>query len=225
MTTEVRVGVIGSVDAGKSTLTSVLTRGQLDDGKGRARSAIMKYPHEQESGRTSSITQHYMKNTENSITFIDLAGHEKYFKTTMTGLNRVLDYCCLIIGSNMGVLRMTREHLITSLSLNIPTFIVLTKVDIAPENKYLETKNEIIKFIKKKTGGRRSTFDISVEKDLKEYLSGNTETVIPIFTVSSKTGVGINVLKEYVGTLEQRYNYNINAPTDFIVEQKYNLKG
>lgn len=226
MTTEVRVGVIGSVDAGKSTLTSVLTRGVLDDGKGKARSAIMKYPHEIESGRTSSITQHYMKNPENSITFIDLAGHEKYFKTTMTGLNRVLDYCCLIIGSNMGVLRMTREHLLTALSLNIPTFVVLTKVDIAPENKYNETKNDIMKFIKKKTGGRRTTFDISNEEGgLISYLAGDIETVIPIFSVSSKTGDGIDELRTYVSTLNQRYNYNINAPADFIVEQRYNLKG
>lgn len=225
MTTEVRVGVIGSVDAGKSTLTSVLTRGKLDDGKGSARSEIMKFPHEIESGRTSSITQHYMKNTDNSITFIDLAGHEKYFKSTMTGLNRVLDYSCLIIGSNMGVLRMTREHLLTALSLNIPVMVVLTKIDIAPENKYNETKSDIIKFIKKKTGDKRTTFDISNENDLLKYINEDTNTVIPIFTVSSKTGTGIDILRKYMSGLKQRYNYNIDAPADFIVERRYNLRG
>jgi small GTP-binding protein len=225
MTTEVRVGVIGSVDAGKSTLTSVLTRGKLDNGKGSAREAIMKYPHERDSGRTSSITQHYMKNEDNSITFIDLAGHEKYLKTTMTGMNRVLDYCCLIIGSNMGVLRMTREHLLTALSLNLPTFVVLTKVDIAPENKYNETKKDLIKFINKKTSGRRTTADIICEEDLEAYLTSDSTNVIPIFSVSSKTGSGINVLHRFITTLEQRYNYNINGAADFIVEQRYNLKG
>jgi small GTP-binding protein len=225
MTTEVRVGIIGSVDAGKSTLTSVLTRGELDDGKGKARTAIMKYPHERESGRTSSITQHYMQNEGNSITFIDLAGHEKYFKSTMTGLNRVLDYCCLIIGSNMGVLRMTREHLLTALSLNIPTMVVLSKTDIAPENKYKETKADIIKFINKKTASRRHTVDISNEDILSKYLKSDTSLEIPIFSVSSKTGDGIQLLRSYLLTLEQRYNYDITAPADFIVEQRYNLRG
>ena len=33
------------------------------------------------------------------------------------------------------------------------------------------------------------------------------------------------ILQEYIGTLEQRYNYNITAPADFIVEQRYNLRG
>lgn len=225
MTTEVRIGVIGSVDAGKSTLTSVLTRGELDDGKGKARNTIAKYPHEVESGRTSSITQHYMKNAENSITFIDLAGHEKYFKTTITGLNRVLDYCCLIIGSNMGVLRMTREHLLSALSLGIPTYIVLSKIDIAPENKYKETKSEIIKFIKKKTSGRKSTFAINDENDLTTYLTSDITNTIPIFSISSKTGEGVDILHNYLQTLDQRYNYNIDAPADFIVEQRYNLRG
>ncbi|KHJ40420.1 hypothetical protein D918_09525 [Trichuris suis] len=50
-----RVAVVGNVDAGKSTLLSVLTHGQLDDGRGFARVRIFRHQHEVESGRTSSI--------------------------------------------------------------------------------------------------------------------------------------------------------------------------
>lgn len=66
---------------------------------------------------------------------MDLAGHEKYLKTTMFGLSGLCpDYCMVIIGSNMGIKKMTKEHLGIAFALNIPLFIVVTKVDICPEN-------------------------------------------------------------------------------------------
>lgn len=52
---EVRVAVVGNVDAGKSTTLGVLTRGGLDDGRGKARVALFRHPHEVETGRTSSV--------------------------------------------------------------------------------------------------------------------------------------------------------------------------
>lgn len=53
---EVRVAVMGSADAGKSTLLGVLTQGQLDNGRGRARLNMFRHLHEVQSGRTSSIS-------------------------------------------------------------------------------------------------------------------------------------------------------------------------
>ena len=34
---------------------------------------------------------------------------------------------------------MTREHLGISIAINLPFFIVITKIDISPENKFKET--------------------------------------------------------------------------------------
>ena len=43
------------------------------------------------------------------ITFIDLAGHEKYLKTTVFGLTgHAPDFAMLMIGSNMGIVGMTK---------------------------------------------------------------------------------------------------------------------
>ena len=71
------------------------------------------------------------------ITFLDLCGHEKYLKTTIYGLvGMIPDYAMIIIGANMGISRMTKEHLGIALALKIPFFIVMTKIDIAPENAY-----------------------------------------------------------------------------------------
>lgn len=44
-----------TVDAGKSTLLGVLTKGTLDDGRGRTRVNLFRHKHEIESGRTSSV--------------------------------------------------------------------------------------------------------------------------------------------------------------------------
>lgn len=83
------------------------------------------------------------------MTFLDLCGHEKYLKTTMFGLVGLLpDYSMIIVGANMGVSRMTKEHLGISLALKVPIFIVITKIDIAPENVYEETKSTLIKILK-----------------------------------------------------------------------------
>jgi elongation factor 1-alpha len=42
----------------------------------------------------------------------------------------------VVIGANMGVQMMTKEHIGISLALKLPLFIVITKIDIAPENVY-----------------------------------------------------------------------------------------
>lgn len=52
---EIRVAVVGNVDAGKSTLLGVLTHGELDNGRGTARQKLFRHKHEMESGRTSSV--------------------------------------------------------------------------------------------------------------------------------------------------------------------------
>ena len=105
----IRVAVVGNVDAGKSTLIGTLTTSGLDDGRGRSRTAIMKHRHEIESGRTSTATTHLMgfkstgqpiigrdqlrankrksedevaRESYRVVTLMDLAGHEKYLKTT-----------------------------------------------------------------------------------------------------------------------------------------------
>lgn len=60
----------------------------------------------------------------------------------------VPDYSLIIIGANMGVSKMTREHLGVSLFLKIPFAIVVTKIDIAPANVYAESLDVIKNLIK-----------------------------------------------------------------------------
>ena len=83
---------------------------------------------------------HIVENSERVLTFIDLCGHEKYLKTTIFGLvGMTPDYAMIVIGANMGITRMTKEHIGLALSLKVPMFFVITKIDIAPENVYNST--------------------------------------------------------------------------------------
>ena len=53
------------------------------------------------------------------VTLVDLAGHERYFKTTAYGLTGHLpDYACLIVGANAGVLLQTRNSYTLRRTLN-----------------------------------------------------------------------------------------------------------
>merc|ERR1712110_522958 len=56
----IRLAVVGNVDAGKSTLIGTLTTSCLDDGRGKSRTSIMKHRHEIETGRTSTASSHIL---------------------------------------------------------------------------------------------------------------------------------------------------------------------
>jgi len=64
----------------------------------------------------------------------------------MTG--HVPDYSLIVVGSNMGVTRMTKEHIGLSLALKLPIIVIITKIDICPENVLKETLDSINKILK-----------------------------------------------------------------------------
>lgn len=122
---DIRIAVLGNVESGKSSLISVLTHGELDNGRGKARLNLFKHLHEIQSGHTSSINNEIMgfnntgeaqnfancrnfdeilENSSKIITFIDLAGHQKYMKTTVFGLTGYApDFVCLVINASNGI--------------------------------------------------------------------------------------------------------------------------
>ena len=47
-TDQLRIGVLGNVDSGKTTLISVISHKILDNGRGLARKKVLKHNHEQD---------------------------------------------------------------------------------------------------------------------------------------------------------------------------------
>jgi GTPase len=52
------------------------------------------------------------------------------------------------IGANAGVVGMTKEHLGLALALNVPVFVVVTKIDMCPPNVLQETLKLLQKILK-----------------------------------------------------------------------------
>ena len=225
---EIRVAVVGNVDAGKSTLLGVLTHGELDNGRGFARLKLFRHKHEAESGRTSSVgndilgfdssgqvvnrPEHgaldWIKVCENSskvITFIDLAGHERYLKTTVFGMTgHAPDFGMLMVGSNAGIVGMTKEHLGLALALSVPVFVVVTKIDMCPPNVLQETLKLLVKILKSQ-GCRKVPVMVKTQDDV--VLSATnfvSERLCPIFQVSNVTGENLPLLKNFLNLLTTR---------------------
>ena len=228
----IRIGIIGNVDSGKSTLTGLLTKtreGVYDDGKGYCRSLIFNHKHELLTGRTSSVTRQSIKTKDMIIDFIDLAGHETYLKTTIKGLcGYYIDYVFLIIGANMGVSKMTLEHLLLAKALNIPTIIIITKIDLAPVEVLNETIDSIKRILKKY---KSITHEVKSDSDLdlniiKMFLDGQQPRISPIFLISNKTGSNIPLLKSFIQKLDPVQKFDHQSPeTKFIIHATYNPTG
>jgi GTPase len=137
-----------------------LTKGGLDDGRGKARVNLFRHQHEKESGRTSSVGMEILGYSSTSepilasqgasgrkltweeisersskiISFIDLAGHERYLRTTVFGLTGCApDYVMLMVGGNAGLIGMSKEHLGIAVSLGVPVMVIITKIDMVSQ--------------------------------------------------------------------------------------------
>ena len=230
LSNEVRIGVLGNVDSGKTTTISVISNNMLDNGRGEARKKILKHNHEQESGRTSSITHTYFKsNNSRIISFIDLAGHEKYYKTTVFGANCCsLDYLMILVGANMGVSLMTREHLLLAFILKLPFFIVITKIDLAPKNVLENTIKEIEKLIQKyKPEHKLQNITTTQEFSRVNIAHLNNDKIVPYFKISNVNGSNINLLTNYLQNIEIYRDWATLQQSDcyFTIEDIYSVNG
>lgn len=221
-----------------STLIGVLYSGKLDDGSGAMRNLVARHPHEIKTGKTSdvSVKMLYSGNSK-AITLIDLCGHEKYLKTTTSGITgQYPDYAIVVIAANRGILKMTKEHLGILFYMRIPVIIVISRVDIAPPDIYNNTiknikamckyYNKTPEFINGIPNNLNSNNDnlnnndnlinndninLNLEqiKNLSNVMN-NTCDYIPVISVSNKTGYYINVLKELINELQPRKLWDIS---------------
>jgi len=245
---DVRIAVIGNVDSGKSTMIGVLTSGELDDGRGFARSKVLRHDHEQVNGRTSCAAQHIfgfkadgarvhnpvsvsaapqrkttawnsvVDNSSNIITFIDLAGHEKYLKTTISGLTGCFpDYALIVVGANMGISKMTREHIQVAVALDIPLFVVVTKVDISPKKILEQTKKSLSRLLREV---KSMPVECKSPKDVEKVFMKDSKLrkLCPVFLVSAVSNVNIDNLYFFLKRLKPRKPWKHSDSNEEVVE-------
>ncbi|KAI0405656.1 P-loop containing nucleoside triphosphate hydrolase protein [Xylaria palmicola] len=245
---ETRIAVVGNVDAGKSSMLGVLVKGDLDDGRGKARVNLFRHKHEIETGRTSSVGMEIMgfdtvgnvitsdipgrklsweeigKRSAKVITFTDLAGHERYLRTTVFGLlSSSPNYCLLMVAANNGLIGMSKEHLGIALALNVPIMVVVTKIDICPPNILEQTIQQITKILKSPGAKKMPIFINNREECINTATQFVSQRICPIFQVSNVTGKNLDLVRTFLNILPHHGRYDSEAPFEFHVNDTFSV--
>ncbi|KAL1898304.1 hypothetical protein Cpir12675_002011 [Ceratocystis pirilliformis] len=244
---ETRLSVVGNVDAGKSSLLGVLVKGDLDDGRGSARVNLFRHKHEVESGRTSSVGMEILgfdieghvvgsdsgrklsweeigTRSAKVISFSDLAGHERYLKTTVFGLlSSKPDYCLLMVAANNGLVGMSKEHLGIALALSIPIMVIITKIDICPPNILEQTLKSLTKILKSPGARKIPIFVKTYEDCVNTATQFVSRRICPVFQVSNVTGANLDLVRTFLNILPHHGNYDSEAPFEFHVNDIFSV--
>ena len=155
------IGTAGHIDHGKSSLIIALTGYDPD-----------RLKEEKETGMTTDLGFAFLGE---SITIIDVPGHEKFIKNMLSGVS-TLDMALFVVAADDGVMPQTEEHFEILHLLGIQTgIIVLTKTDIVEEE-----------------------WTDLVEEEIRELVKGSFLEDAPIMRVSNHSGQGIPELKALI---------------------------
>ncbi len=136
----VNIGTIGHVDHGKTTLTAAITKTLAAKGLADYMpfDRIDQAPEERERGITIN-TAHVEYSSENRhYAHVDCPGHADYVKNMITGAAQ-MDGAILVVSAADGPMIQTREHILLSRQVNVPSIVVyMNKVDMVDDPELLE---------------------------------------------------------------------------------------
>ena len=136
----VNIGTIGHVDHGKTTLTAAITKVLATKGLADYTpfDSIDKAPEEKERGITIN-TAHVEYATENRhYAHVDCPGHADYVKNMITGAAQ-MDGAVVVVSAADGPMIQTREHILLSRQVNVPSIVVyMNKVDMVDDPELLD---------------------------------------------------------------------------------------
>ncbi len=137
----VNIGTIGHVDHGKTTLTAAITsvmHKRNGSGEAMAYDQIDGAPEERERGITISTSHVEYETATRHYAHVDCPGHADYVKNMITGAAQ-MDGAILVVSSADGPMPQTREHILLSRNVGVPTIVVfMNKVDMVDDDELLE---------------------------------------------------------------------------------------
>ncbi|RKQ32348.1 elongation factor Tu [Oceanobacillus halophilus] len=137
----VNIGTIGHVDHGKTTLTAAITTVMhKKSGKGSAMAydQIDGAPEEKERGITIATSHVEYETDTRHYAHVDCPGHADYVKNMITGAAQ-MDGAILVVSAADGPMPQTREHILLSKNVGVPSIVVfLNKVDMVDDEELLE---------------------------------------------------------------------------------------
>ena len=136
----VNVGTIGHVDHGKTTLTAALTKicAEARGGTFRAYDQIDNAPEERARGITIATAHVEYETDKRHYAHVDCPGHADYVKNMITGAAQ-MDGAILVVSAADGPMPQTREHILLSRQVGVPSMVVyLNKADMVDDPELLE---------------------------------------------------------------------------------------
>jgi selenocysteine-specific elongation factor len=154
------------------------TAGHIDHGKTALVRALTgvdadRLPEEKRRGITIDIGFADLDLGDVKIGFVDVPGHERFIKNMLAGAHGI-DLVVLVIAADESVMPQTREHFDICRLLDIKKgLVVITKKDLVDD--------DLLQLVRAET---------------EELVRGSFLESAPVITVSSRTGEGIEQLKQ-----------------------------
>ncbi|HYR74367.1 MAG TPA: selenocysteine-specific translation elongation factor [Pyrinomonadaceae bacterium] len=184
------------------------TAGHIDHGKTALVRALTgidadRLPEEKRRGITIDIGFADLDLGEVRVGFVDVPGHEKFVKNMLAGAHGI-DVVALVIAADESVMPQTREHFDICRLLGISCgLVVITKKDLVDE--------ELLQL---------------VSAEAAELTSGSFLEDAPVVAVSSRTGEGIEELKQ---TLREIGSLAPARSADFVtrlpIDRSFTMRG
>ncbi|MFB0971849.1 MAG: elongation factor Tu [Tissierellia bacterium] len=137
----VNIGTIGHVDHGKTTLTAAITyvlNQRYGSGEKIDYANIDKAPEERERGITISTSHVEYETPNRHYAHVDCPGHADYVKNMITGAAQ-MDGAILVVSAADGPMPQTREHILLSRQVGVPSIVVfLNKEDQVDDEELIE---------------------------------------------------------------------------------------
>ncbi|KIL66188.1 hypothetical protein M378DRAFT_186026 [Amanita muscaria Koide BX008] len=162
------------------------------------------------------------------VSFSDLAGHERYLKTTLYGLTSGAPSCVmLMVGANAGIIGMSKEHLAISLALSVPFIVCITKIDMTPANVMQKNIQEVVKILKSPGCRKVPVFVKSQEMAVELATCYAKEKLCPIFLLSNVTGEGLDLLRTFMNLLPSSEldpdKFAVDQPLEYSITEVWSV--
>ena len=197
MVKNVNIGIFGHIDHGKTSLAKVLTEVP-------STSSLDKLPESKKRGITIDLGFSFFKLGDYLITLVDAPGHADLIRAVV-GAAEIIDLALLVVDAKEGPKTQTGEHLLILDYFNIPTIVVINKIDSASQEEVKRTE-EFMRAILNST----------------ENLKGSK-----ILKISAKEGIGIEELKNTIKEMldSMKIVRNIEDYLKMPIDHAFPIKG
>jgi len=184
------------------------TAGHIDHGKTALVKALTgidadRLKEEKQRGITIDIGFADLAIDDFRFGFVDVPGHERFVKNMLAGAHG-LDMVMLVVAADESIMPQTREHFDICRLLRVKSgLVVLTKSDMV-DDELLEL----------------------ARAEVEDFIQGSFLQDAPIVAVSSRTGAGINELKNALVSLATNVEGKTSAAvTRLPIDRAFSIKG